>query len=54
MTDDDPTLRLCERLLAVLDENAALRDLVCDMAARMPLSDEQRRLVDAAFRGQWT
>lgn len=53
MTDDDAMRQLCARLLAVLDENAELRALVMDMAARMPLSAEQHALLRAVSEGRW-
>lgn len=54
MTDDDTMHRLCERLLAVLDENVELRALVLDMAARMPLSPDQHALLRAISEGRWS
>lgn len=54
MTDDDDAMRqLCGQLLAVLDENADLRALVMDMAARLPLSVEQHAMLRAVSEGRW-
>lgn len=51
--DDDAMRQLCGRLLAVLDENVELRTLVMDMAARLPLSDEQAAMLRAVTEGRW-
>jgi hypothetical protein len=50
---DDEMRQLCVRLLGVLDENAELRGLVIDMAARLPLTDDQRILLRAVHEGRW-
>lgn len=56
MTDDEPEamLRLCAKLLAVLDENADLRDVVLVMATGDPLDAHQQALLDAVAAGRWT
>jgi hypothetical protein len=46
--DEDVTLTLCANLLALMREAAELKDLVCAMAADIPIArmpEEQRRLL---------